>query len=143
VPPPEAPDDDPVTFGRFGVRVPALVVSPWVEPRTVSKTLFDHTSILKTILLRFCPGDLARPDRREGFWSWLHAGHPNYVGARAALADHFGELLTRSTPLPAPPHEQLVQEAQARAAVRAQQANVADGTQTATHHYLEDGSPRG
>lgn len=133
VPPPEAPDDDPVTFGRYGVRVPALVVSPWVEPRTVSKTLFDHTSILKTILLRFCPGDLTRPDRRDGFWSWLHARHPNYVGARAAHANHLGGLLTRATPLAAPPHEQLVQEAEARAATRAQQTSVADDTPTAAH----------
>ena len=30
VEPPEAPDDDPATFGRYGIRVPALVVSPWV-----------------------------------------------------------------------------------------------------------------
>ena len=36
VAPPGAPDDDPQMFGRYGVRVPALVVSPWVEPRSVS-----------------------------------------------------------------------------------------------------------
>ena len=56
VPPPEAPDDNPEMFGRYGVRVPAIVVSPWVEPRSVSSTIFDHTSIIKSILLRFCPG---------------------------------------------------------------------------------------
>ena len=39
VPPPQAPDDDPDTFGRYGVRVPAIVVSPWVEPRSVSSTV--------------------------------------------------------------------------------------------------------
>jgi phospholipase C len=55
VPPPQAADDEPDMFGRYGVRVPAIIVSPWVEPRTVSSTLFDHTSIIKTILLRFCP----------------------------------------------------------------------------------------
>ncbi len=60
VAPPAAPDDDPHTFGRYGVRIPALIVSPWVEPGSVSKTLFDHTSIMKTILLRFCPGALER-----------------------------------------------------------------------------------
>lgn len=47
VAPPSAPDDDPQMFGRYGVRVPALIVSPWVEPRSVSTTLFDHTSIIK------------------------------------------------------------------------------------------------
>jgi hypothetical protein len=48
VPPPEAVDDDPKMFGRYGVRVPALIVSPRVQQRSVSKTLFDHTSIIKT-----------------------------------------------------------------------------------------------
>ena len=43
---------------RYGVRVPALIVSPRVQQRSVSKTLFDHTSIIKTILLRFCAADL-------------------------------------------------------------------------------------
>ncbi|MGO9220141.1 MAG: alkaline phosphatase family protein [Streptosporangiaceae bacterium] len=55
VPPPQADDDDPEMFGRYGVRVPAIIVSPWIEPRTVSHTMFDHTSIIKTILSRFCP----------------------------------------------------------------------------------------
>ena len=55
VPPPPAADDEPEMFGRYGVRVPAIIVSPWIEPRTVSHTLFDHTSIIKTILPRFCP----------------------------------------------------------------------------------------
>ena len=50
VPPPEAVDDDPEHFGRYGVRVPALVVSPWVQPRSVSHELYDHTSIIATIL---------------------------------------------------------------------------------------------
>ncbi len=49
VPPPAVPPDDhheEYAFNRFGVRVPALLVSPWVE-RRVEKTPFDHTSILK------------------------------------------------------------------------------------------------
>jgi phospholipase C len=33
-------------FDRFGVRVPAILVSPWVGAR-VEKTRFDHTSVLK------------------------------------------------------------------------------------------------
>jgi phospholipase C len=43
VPPPEAPDDDPATFGRYGIRVPALVVSPWVAPRTVASSLLERS----------------------------------------------------------------------------------------------------
>ena len=39
----------------YGVRVPAFVVSPWVDAGTVIHATFDHTSILKTILERFAP----------------------------------------------------------------------------------------
>jgi phospholipase C len=48
--PPKAvpPDNDHAeySFDQLGVRVPALLVSPWVE-RRVEKTQFDHTSLLK------------------------------------------------------------------------------------------------
>ena len=33
-PPENPPDDDPTTFTRYGVRVPAFVVSPWVKAGT-------------------------------------------------------------------------------------------------------------
>lgn len=42
---------------HLGVRVPALVVTPWIDAGTVLHTTFDHTSILKTILQRFAPAD--------------------------------------------------------------------------------------
>lgn len=41
----------------YGVRVPTFVISPWVEKRAVIKRAVDHTSILKTILIRFCGSD--------------------------------------------------------------------------------------
>jgi phospholipase C len=48
--PPKAvpPDDDHAeyTFDQLGLRVPALLISPWVD-RAVEKTHFDHTSLLK------------------------------------------------------------------------------------------------
>jgi phospholipase C len=61
VAPPTAEDDDPVSFGLYGVRVPAMIVSPWVEPRTVCSTFFDHTSVVKTIPMRFSPDSLNEP----------------------------------------------------------------------------------
>jgi phospholipase C len=45
--PPEGANYPP--FETSGVRVPALVVSPFVEPGTVYKGVLDHTSILKFI----------------------------------------------------------------------------------------------
>ena len=60
VPPPAAvtPDDIPPTLGsgdppggfdRYGFRVPAGVVSPFARRHFVSHTVYDHTSILKTV----------------------------------------------------------------------------------------------
>jgi hypothetical protein len=112
VPPPAAADDEPEMFGRYGVRVPALIVSPWVEPRTVSSTVFDHTSIIKTILARFCPQALSERQPTRARRARLG---PQYPGLRVARASHLGELLTRSTPRPAPPRDALLRQAAARA----------------------------
>ena len=60
VPPPDAvtPDDVPPElkpgyppggFDRYGFRVPAGVVSPYSKKDYVSHTIYDHTSILKTV----------------------------------------------------------------------------------------------
>jgi len=53
------PNDDPAD-GKltYGVRVPAFIISPWAKRRAVAHDVFDHTSILKTILTRF----LRHPD---------------------------------------------------------------------------------
>jgi phospholipase C len=127
VPPPAAPDDNPRMFGRYGVRVPALIVSPWVQPGSVSTTLFDHTTVLKTILLRFAPDALSRPKHHRGLLARsAAAGHPHYLGTRVAQARDLGELLTRSAPRPAPDRFALIQDAAARAAARPQGAKIHD-----------------
>lgn len=85
VSPPPAEDDSP-SFRHYGVRVPAFVVSPWVERGKVSSTVFDHTSIIKTILLRFCrDANNNIPD----------------MGTRVNRATHLGSLLTLDSPRPA------------------------------------------
>ena len=51
VPPAAVPPDDHAEqydFKQYGLRVPAVLVSPWVEHRVVS-TLFDHTSLLRYV----------------------------------------------------------------------------------------------
>src|SRR5205807_2462865 len=116
VTPPEAPDDDPEMFGRYGVRIPALIVSPWAPRRFVASTLFDHTSIMKTILLRFCADALGRTKHHR----WLNVAHPQYVGTRAAQANDLGELLTGAEPRPAPDLSGLVAAAEERATLAAQ-----------------------
>ena len=68
VPPPrmhyEAPDGhrwlDRSPFETLGVRIPAIIASPLVEPGSVCHELFDHTSILQLIVDKFgSPDDLA------------------------------------------------------------------------------------
>jgi phospholipase C len=83
VSPPAAVDEDH-DFQRLGVRVPALLVSPLVARESSSMALlggdfhFDHTSLIKTILMRFCAsnGQIPAPT------------------ARVAAAEHLGHLLT-------------------------------------------------
>ena len=75
-------------FDRFGVRVPTLFVSPWVEAGTVLRAddgqpPFDHTSIIKTVL----DWQGIHPD------IWTTVGKPNYLGARATNAPTFEGVL--------------------------------------------------
>jgi len=48
-----SPQDQPGDFSQSGLRVPVIVVSPWVKPHFVSHVIRDHTSILKFIERRF------------------------------------------------------------------------------------------
>jgi phospholipase C len=69
--PPEQPiADQAFAFDRYGVRVPAVIVSPYVEAGTIfgqSTVPFDHSSIIATVHKRFgtqplTPRDAAAPD---------------------------------------------------------------------------------
>jgi len=79
-------------FRLLGVRVPTVIVSPWVE-RQVDPTLYDHTSILATLRQQF------------GFAA---------LTERDAAANHFAHLFDREQaridddeepPQPAPEHD--------------------------------------
>ena len=69
-------------FARFGVRVPAVIVSPLIPAETrfrapAGSPPYDHTSIIATLRARFNLGPL---------------------GKRDAIAPHLGPVLTVSTP---------------------------------------------
>jgi phospholipase C len=55
------PDDQPSNFAfdRFGVRVPAVLVSPWIDAG-VDHTVFDHTSLIKYAIDKWSLGPLGR-----------------------------------------------------------------------------------
>jgi phospholipase C len=149
VPPPESADDDH-RFRRYGVRVPALVVSPFVEARSTARDaageriLFDHCSIIKTILLRHCLENGEIPD----------------LGARVTQANHLGQILTAGprAPTPKDAHGHLAEQmktwrtewAAARFADPRQKANrprelteLQDGILKATRRLRSAGLPDG
>lgn len=72
------PDDrrDQWTFDRLGVRVPAILISPWVEAALVQEQ-FEHTSILRYLIEKWKLGSL---------------------GARAQVAASIASVITRQTP---------------------------------------------
>lgn len=77
-----AMDDDPVNFGSYGVRVPAFFIGGHVDRAKCFKTVCDHTSLIKTILLRFCQADGKIPN----------------MGRRVGNAAHLGEVLSLDVP---------------------------------------------
>ena len=64
-------------FDRLGVRVPTLLISPYIEEGKIVNTLFDHTSIIKTVTNRWGLESLTERDR---------------------AATDLSHVLTRSTP---------------------------------------------
>ena len=108
VAPPEHPaDDEPTTFTRYGVRVPAFVISPWVKPGSVSHALFDHASIPKTILRRFCPTELEASHIPAV--SRIAQDEPSALSQQSSSRRRdLGQLLTLSQPRPAPDRSHLV-----------------------------------
>lgn len=61
-PPAAIPPDDNTkefAFNQYGVRVPALLISPWIGHRVIHD-LFDHTSLLKYVTDKWTLGPLGR-----------------------------------------------------------------------------------
>ena len=56
--------EEPFAFDRLGVRVPAILVSPWIPKGTVVDRVFDHASIPAT-MTKFFLGDYAPRSPRE------------------------------------------------------------------------------
>ena len=77
VPPPAAAPPDHAsatgekfTFDRLGVRVPALLISPWARKGWVDHQVYDHTSLLATLKTHFgLPEFLTRRDAQANVLS--------------------------------------------------------------------------
>ena len=87
--PDSSPPQQPFAFDRYGVRVPAVVVSPWIEAGTVFRAVqgeaeYDHTSILATL---------------RDWQDLANKAGANWLGsARIAKAPTLMKLLTRTSP---------------------------------------------
>jgi phospholipase C len=72
-PQPPYPLEDGFRFDRFGVRVPTIFVSPLVAPGTVIRapggTPFDHTSLIRTLCLKWGLDRLTDRDRAAPYIS--------------------------------------------------------------------------
>ncbi|HEX6349660.1 MAG TPA: alkaline phosphatase family protein [Candidatus Dormibacteraeota bacterium] len=77
IPPMLQPGDTPGAFDMYGVRVPAVVVSPYARAHFVSHVVNDHTSILRFIEDDFGLGTLTRRDAAANdmreFFDFSHA----------------------------------------------------------------------
>jgi phospholipase C len=58
----KAIDDGPRDYGRYGFRVPAVIVSPYARPDYVHSETLDHTSVLKLIEQKWNLPPLTRRD---------------------------------------------------------------------------------
>src|SRR5262249_17616452 len=78
VPPPLAENPDgkvsvnpAFNFDLLGVRVPALIVSPYVKRGAIDSRVYDHTSLLATVEKRFGLGSLTNRDRAANTFEGL------------------------------------------------------------------------
>jgi len=81
VPPAATPPDDQTSqfaFNRYGVRVPAILISPYIQRGTIVDTVFDHTSIPAMVKLTF--------------------GLPAFLTKRDAAANTFEHVFNLATP---------------------------------------------
>jgi phospholipase C len=54
--------EEPMRYDRYGVRVPAVLVSPYARPDCVLSDVFDHTSVLKLVEEKWNLPTLTRRD---------------------------------------------------------------------------------
>jgi phospholipase C len=83
------------TFDLAGVRVPTVVVSPWIPAGKVDHTVYDHSSVLATLENRFFQPPIPSLTQRD-------ANAQNLLGL-LTLTSPRTDCPPSSVPLPAPP----------------------------------------
>jgi phospholipase C len=129
---PAVPPDDhheEYTFDRVGVRVPAVLVSPWLGPGVVH-TPCDHTALLRSLQLKWGLGDLGA----------RVAGAPDILGGLVPTPAARSDTPARLAPAPAAAAPRRARAAARRVAVT---ARLSDHQQAilAFSAYLETQTP--
>ncbi|MGS0625374.1 alkaline phosphatase family protein [Ralstonia sp. VS2407] len=115
VPPPAVVPPSPpqpgqlFAFDRLGVRVPAVVVSPWIPKGTIFCSTvaqpYDHTAIIKTLRMRYnirtplTARDASAPDLGQVLELSAPDDNRDPVAARAMAANPAGLQAARNAPL--------------------------------------------
>ena len=115
VPPPAVVPPSPpqpgqlFAFDRLGVRVPAVVVSPWIPKGTIFRSTaaqpYDHTAIIKTLRVRYnirtplTARDASAPDLGQVLELSAPDDNRDPVVARAMAANPAGLQAARNAPL--------------------------------------------
>ncbi len=60
------------SFNRYGVRVPAVIISPYIPKGTVDHTVYDHASIPATVSKLFLKGPQQKSPRERGAHTFDH-----------------------------------------------------------------------
>jgi phospholipase C len=99
----EAPWQPPFAFANYGVRVPAVIVSPRIPKGVVDHTIYDHTSVARTVRKRF--------------------GIGTPLSDRERSANDFAHLFTLETPRPLSDMPDVTPPAASLAAARVELAD--------------------
>jgi len=102
VSPPAAPSPDPAKpvgqedfrFDRLGCRVPTVLVSAFIEPGTVINTPLQHTSLIKTLSMKWKLGALTERDKSA----------PDFLGTFNRSKPRDRSTWPVITPRPVPSH---------------------------------------
>ena len=80
IPPNLAKGDAPGGYDMYGPRVPAIIVSPYARPHSVSDEVHDHTSVLATIEAKWNLPPLTHRDANANpVWDLLNFQNPALI----------------------------------------------------------------
>jgi phospholipase C len=116
-------DNPAFDFKRLGVRVPAVIVSPYVKPGFVDHTVYDHSSIITTARKLFLP-------------DWQNTALTN----RDKNANPFDGALSQPTPMAMPlaPHAAPFTPGEPRGSAKSKNLSVLQSDMVNQAYQLEE-----